>query len=952
MVQLSSALSDQGVSAMRFLKFLLFIHPAFLTLCMILVVVLLFIRGVPFLDQVELKTYDLRLLARGHVPPSSPVVLALIDEKSLATEGRWPWPRSKLAALVARLSDDGARVIGFDMGFLEPDTDPQNDLALAHAMQQSSAALVLGYFFHMHAADPGYHLTQQDIAQQFQRIQASKYALIRYTEPFTSFAPFFRAYAPKSNLPIFTAVAASSGYFSLQNDPDGVVRWMPLAIQGGEEVFPPLAVVCAWQSLGKPQLSVEVGHYGVEGIRLGQRVIPTDDAGQLLINYLGPTPTFARFSVSDILHGALASGTFTNKIVLIGATATGIGDVLSTPLDSLYPGVEIHATVIDNILSERFLSHPKWAQIYDMLAIILFGTLVGIALSRLGALKGLLCAIGLCLVHLVVVSWLFVHAGIWLNMVFPLLVVAANYLGHSCNNIAQQLQQAFGTPHASDQKYHSLFADVVLLRPQVFQAEQVFFIHRQTGLLLRHVASDASTARDPDLISGMLTAIQDFVQDSFRLSAETREEIFQVGELAVWVEQGALAVLAVVIRGNPPQTVRMRLQNTLATLHHEYAEVLTSFTGEVSHFETCRPHLEACLFTQPAPLSRTILPSRCLTGMVHRLHNAWSIVFKPPPRRRWARYVQTLRGEPGIVVTAAVKRRGTYAIAGLRDPLAVDPQVLLKECGFDPTHVVSKWEPYYALCSSFILTRAKQILRPPETVTLTLQDGVLAARGTASPAWIMTARQQSALLPGITQFQETQLINTDEQQLEGLLSLLAPPATVTLRLVDGVASASGAAPRAWIVMARQRMRALEQTFIYCDEQLSDSDVQHFTALKGHIDTTVLRFLHQTIHFAPAQDEKFACVVADMQRLYTIARNLDKSLRITVIGHTDASEAATVGYSLSQRRADFVLARLHDYGIAKPSLSAVGVGMKAPLRGHTRRGASMEPQCFLLGRGEQ
>ena len=99
----------------------------------------------------------------------------MIDEKSLATEGRWPWPRSKLAALVDMLSRDGARVIGFDMAFLEPDENSQNDLALANAIKHSSAAVVLGYFFFMRPADLDYRLEQQAIDQQLRRISASKY---------------------------------------------------------------------------------------------------------------------------------------------------------------------------------------------------------------------------------------------------------------------------------------------------------------------------------------------------------------------------------------------------------------------------------------------------------------------------------------------------------------------------------------------------------------------------------------------------------------------------------------------------------------------------------------------------------------------------------------------------------------------------------------------------------
>ena len=152
------------------------INPFSLTFCTILLVLFLFLLGLPILDLIELKTYDLRFLSRGQVEPSSAVVMALVDEKSLDTEGRWPWPRSKIGSLVDILSRDGAKVIGFDIGFLEPDENSQlgfisqfdqkvddldisnakladfikeskqradNDLALANAIINSSAKVVL-----------------------------------------------------------------------------------------------------------------------------------------------------------------------------------------------------------------------------------------------------------------------------------------------------------------------------------------------------------------------------------------------------------------------------------------------------------------------------------------------------------------------------------------------------------------------------------------------------------------------------------------------------------------------------------------------------------------------------------------------------------------------------------------------------------------------------------------
>jgi len=436
------------------------INPVSLTLGTVLLVVMLFLSGISLLDLIELKTYDLRFLSRGHVPPSSAVVMALIDEKSLDTEGRWPWPRFKIAALVDLLSQDGAKVIGFDIGFLEPEEslqlafihrlgqkvdalgiqNPQltdfinesrtyadSDLILANAIKNSSAAVVLGYFFYMSQAELGYQVEQSKIDQQLKRIRASKYPFVIYEEQPLDFAPFFRAYAPESNLEIFTESAKSSGYFNLRVDQDGVVRWMPLMIQGGEEVFPPLAVLCAWHYLGKPQLMVKVGRYGVEGVQMGKRFIPTEENGELLINYLGPPKTFPHFSIGDILKDRVPKGTFTDKIVLVGATAIGTQDAKNTPFSPVHPGVEVHATVIDNILTQNFITKPKWSKIYDLLAIVSLGVLMGVVLPRIGAFKGLLFAVGLFLLHIFMARWLFVHSGVWLNIVYPLLVLSVNY---------------------------------------------------------------------------------------------------------------------------------------------------------------------------------------------------------------------------------------------------------------------------------------------------------------------------------------------------------------------------------------------------------------------------------------------------------------------------------------------------------------------------------------------
>jgi len=434
-------------------------NPASLTAATIALVAALFALSPALFEAIELNWLDLRFRARGPLAPGPAVVIAAIDEKSLDAEGRWPWRRSRIAALVDALSRDGAKVIGFDVLFSEPEQDQRlalidelegamdslkigdgklqdlirrsrtaadHDQTLVSALKRSTSPVVLGYFFHMDEASLGYKLAQSDIASRLEAIAGSKYPLV-YKAVNAPDPPAHRAYAPQTNLGFFTDAAASSGYFSVASDPDGVVRWMPLMLQGGEDLFPPLAVLCVWHYLDKPAFAVRTGRFGVEGVQIGSRFVPTDEAGQLLINYRGPPRTFPTYAASDILAGKLPGGTFKDKIVIVGATAIGIGDIRTTPFGPLYPGPEVHASVADNILAGDFLERPRWSKIFDLLAIVALGLLAALVLRRSSALVGLVIIGALFVAYVLTAHLLFVQAHLWLNMVYPLLALVATY---------------------------------------------------------------------------------------------------------------------------------------------------------------------------------------------------------------------------------------------------------------------------------------------------------------------------------------------------------------------------------------------------------------------------------------------------------------------------------------------------------------------------------------------
>jgi OOP family OmpA-OmpF porin len=317
------------------------------------------------------------------------------------------------------------------------------------------------------------------------------------------------------------------------------------------------------------------------------------------------------------------------------------------------------------------------------------------------------------------------------------------------------------------------FAEVVLRHTLLYRVEQVFLIHRETGLLLQHVADETVSSQDPELVSGMLTAIQDFVQDSFGGRRDETLESVEVGDLTVWVEQRPYAVLAAAIRGSAPMEFRGTLQDSLDAIHFEQRDELEKFNGDPFPFEAARPRLEECLRMQLE--TKQEKPSIMLWAATATILAALAVwlFFYIRGERRWQGYLDRLNSQPGIVVVSSEKQGGKYHITGLRDPLAADPSKLLEGTNIDPSDVASRWENYYAAYPDFIITRAKNLLEPPETVSLSTDGSVLKAEGYAPRDWISQAKRMAALTPGVVSFDMSNLFEGDQhlirQQIENRL---------------------------------------------------------------------------------------------------------------------------------------------------------------------------------------
>ena len=302
------------------------------------------------------------------------------------------------------------------------------------------------------------------------------------------------------------------------------------------------------------------------------------------------------------------------------------------------------------------------------------------------------------------------------------------------------------------------YAEVALLRSLVYRVEQVFLIHLKTSLVLQHVVDPAVATQDADMVSSMLSAIRDFVRDSFETQQSDSLDSLRIGELQIWIEQGPQAIVAAVIRGQAPPELRLSLKEKLEEAHGRYGREMEKFDGNAATFEAFRPELTACLtasYRQDEKGKSRPYFAVCATALAVLLA-VW-LGYIGYQNRRWTGFVNELREQPGMVVTSFSHSFGHYRIQGLRDPLAADPAAILGRRGLDAGKAELHWGAFYALDGAIVEKRAVALLEPPAGVTLTVQNGVLHAAGNCTAAWERTMRERAPLIAGITAVDDSQL---------------------------------------------------------------------------------------------------------------------------------------------------------------------------------------------------
>ncbi|MFA7243669.1 MAG: adenylate/guanylate cyclase domain-containing protein [Sulfuricellaceae bacterium] len=393
------------------------------------------IVNIRLIQQLEAIGYDARLRFFMPNTQGSRIVIVDIDEKSLAEEGRWPWGRDRLGVLLDKLFErHHVALVGFDVVFAEK--DESSGLKVLEQLGQGALKSIPQFHTVMEKLRPqldhdrlfaeklknrpvilGYYFTNDN------RISGKLPPPALAADAFTGKrAAFIKASGYGANLPELQQNARNSGHINPQPDADGVNRRVPMLVEFQGAYYEALSLAMMRVLLGDSRVAAvfenTAGKQGdtLEWLKVANLMIPVDENACAYVPYRGPQGSFRNIPASDILHDRIAPSELHGAIVLVGATAPGLMDLRSTPVGTAYPGVEIHASLIEGMLDNAIMQKPGYTLGAEIAILLLLGLTLAVALPLLSPLKGLLLSLGAICVTL----WLNFAAWQSAHLILPL----------------------------------------------------------------------------------------------------------------------------------------------------------------------------------------------------------------------------------------------------------------------------------------------------------------------------------------------------------------------------------------------------------------------------------------------------------------------------------------------------------------------------------------------------
>jgi flagellar motor protein MotB len=394
------------------------------------------------------------------------------------------------------------------------------------------------------------------------------------------------------------------------------------------------------------------------------------------------------------------------------------------------------------------------------------------------------------------------------------------------------------------------YSEVVFLKTLLYRVEQVFLIHKETGLLIAQVAASTGVSKDADMMSGMLTAIQDFVIDSFEVDAAERLHTLKLGGLTILIEFGPDVVLAAAIRGSVPSWYVNKLVETQEHIQLMYRRQLAAFDGDSAVFNGLEPILRQCLDQQSASSVSKGPPWFALVASL--LVAAVAAVFwyqQHQDQQRWAHFVEQVIQQPGVVVYD--DRRSSKYLGALADA-ALELDTLTSEAAELGGQVV--WKPFISTDDALVLARIHRSFELPGSLRLELKNGIVTLYGEASSDWIRQFRQSITLIAGVRGIMADHLDITDSAAL-------------------------------------QRQTLLQR-----------------------INSTRLQFESGVAELSAQQRSRLGGLAREIQALQQLLSSTRQKLRVTLTGSADYTGDSSINIKLSKQRAANAVAALTDSGI--------------------------------------
>ncbi len=407
------------------------------------------------IEELRVRTFDTFQRIDPRVKTAKPVTIIDIDETSLAKLGQWPWPRTRIADLVANLTRLGAVVIAFDVIFSEPDrlnpdvaadtfrnldeetrtklrALPSNDQVFADAMRRSRVVLgESGLPEALSEFDKTLPVTGLAMmGEDPQRFMFKFPGLLRNTQ-------------------VLEKAAGGRGLLTINPERDGIIRRVPMILEAQGVIMPSLSFEVLRLATGTDTIFIKSDKAGITSVGVKGFQVPTDRNGQLWVHFAHYDPSIYVPAVA-VLDGSVPREKIAGKLVLIGTSAVGLNDIKTTPVSPAMPGVEIHAQVLEAALTKSLLSQPPYGAALEFAAALVLGLLV-IAFAPMFGPVTLVAAGALFASLLIGTSWYFyAEQRLLVDFTYPLLSTTSIYLTLIFSSFVReqkqrrQIRSAFG----------------------------------------------------------------------------------------------------------------------------------------------------------------------------------------------------------------------------------------------------------------------------------------------------------------------------------------------------------------------------------------------------------------------------------------------------------------------------------------------------------------------------